>query len=38
MIAAEDLALFAFADDPEEGLGALLQHERKAHTPAARSS
>jgi hypothetical protein len=33
MIAAEDLALFAFADSPEEGWEAMLQHGLKAHTP-----
>jgi uncharacterized protein (TIGR00730 family) len=32
MIAAADLALFAFADDPEEGWEAMLQHGLKAHT------
>jgi uncharacterized protein (TIGR00730 family) len=32
MIAAEDLALFAFADDPEEGWEAILRHGLKAHT------
>ena len=35
MIAAEDLALFAFADDPEEGWEAMLRHGLKAHTPPA---
>jgi predicted Rossmann-fold nucleotide-binding protein len=35
MIAAEDLALFAFADEPDEGWAALLQHGLKAHTPTA---
>jgi hypothetical protein len=39
VIAAEDLALFSFADDPEEGWEAVLRHGLKAHTPtAARSS
>jgi len=32
MIAAEDLALFAFADDPEEGWEAMPRHGLKAHT------
>jgi uncharacterized protein (TIGR00730 family) len=32
MIAAADLALFAFADDPEEGWEAMLRHGLKAHT------
>ena len=35
MIAAEHLALFAFADDPEEGWEVMLQHGIEAHTPAA---
>ena len=33
MIAAEDLALFALADSPEEGWEAMLRHGLKAHTP-----
>jgi uncharacterized protein (TIGR00730 family) len=33
MIAAEDLALFSIADDPQEGWEAMLQHGLKAHTP-----
>jgi uncharacterized protein (TIGR00730 family) len=32
MIAAADLALFAFADDPEEAWEAMLRHGLKAHT------
>jgi uncharacterized protein (TIGR00730 family) len=32
-IAAEDLALFATVDDPEEGWEAMLRHGLKAHTP-----
>ena len=35
MIAAEDLALFALADSPEEGWEAMLRHGLKAHTPPA---
>ena len=35
MIGAEDLALFALADSPEEGWEAMLQHGLKAHTPPA---
>jgi uncharacterized protein (TIGR00730 family) len=36
MIAAEDLALFAVADSPEEGWEAMIRHGLKAHTrPAA---
>ena len=35
MIAAEDLALFSFADSPEEGWEAMLRHGLKAHTPPA---
>ena len=35
MIASEDRALFAFADDPEEGWEAMLLHGLKAHTPTA---
>lgn len=35
MIAAEDLALFAFADDPEEGWEAMLRHGLTAPRPAA---
>jgi uncharacterized protein (TIGR00730 family) len=34
MIAAEDLALFAFADVPEEGWEAMLRHGLKAPGPA----
>jgi len=33
MIAPADLALFEFADDPEEGWAAILRHGLKAHTP-----
>ena len=33
MIAAEDLALFALADSPEEGWEAMIRHGLKAHTP-----
>ena len=33
MIAAEDLKLLAFVDDPEEGWEAMLRHGLKAHTP-----
>jgi predicted Rossmann-fold nucleotide-binding protein len=33
MIAAEDFALFAFGDDPEEGCEAMLQHGPQAHSP-----
>jgi uncharacterized protein (TIGR00730 family) len=32
MIAAADLALFAFANDPEEGWEAMLRHGLKPHT------
>ena len=35
MIAAEDLALFAVADGPEEGWEAMIRHGLKAHTPPA---
>jgi uncharacterized protein (TIGR00730 family) len=35
MVAPEDLALFAFADDPEEGWEAMLRHGLRAHTPPA---
>jgi hypothetical protein len=33
MIAAEDLKLLAFVDDPEEGWETMLRHGLKAHTP-----
>ena len=35
MIAAEDLALFALADSPEEGWEAMLRHGLMAHSPPA---
>ena len=35
MIASEDLALFTFADDPEEGWEGMLGHGLEAHTPTA---
>jgi uncharacterized protein (TIGR00730 family) len=34
-IAAEDLALFSLADNPEEGWEAMLRHGLKAHAPPA---
>jgi uncharacterized protein (TIGR00730 family) len=34
MITSEDLTLFAFADDPEEGWEAMLQHGLRAPKPA----
>ena len=35
VIAAEDLRLFAFADDPQEGWEIMLRHGLRAHTPPA---
>jgi len=35
MIAPGNLALFAFADDPEEGWNFMLRHGLIAHTPPA---